>query len=104
MWHAVKHVLEHRARGAPWGRQSAAAHALERANAAISELFIPDVAAKIRPRSVQHAALTIDVEHPAFVAEVRNKEKEILRRVTSGAATVNRLQISIRRLPHRQFG
>lgn len=100
MWHAVRHILEHRARGASWGKQSAAAHALERATAAINELFVPDVAAKIRPRSVQHAALTVDVEHPAYVVEVRKKEKEILRRVTSGAAPVNRLQISVRRFTH----
>ncbi len=100
MWHAVRHVLEHRARGASWGKQSAAARALELANAALNELFAPDVAAKMRPRSVENAALIIDVEHPAFVAEVRQKEKEILRRVTSGAAPINRLYVSVRRFTH----
>lgn len=103
MWHTIRHVLEYRAKGATWGKQSAAARALEMARTAIEELFAPDIAKKMRPRSIENAALIIDVDHPAFVAEVRQKEKEILRRVTSGAAPINRVRVSVRRITAPQW-
>lgn len=97
MWLPLRRALLERAREASWGRQSAAALALERSNEVLREVMPAELVAHLKPKKVDHGALTVEVDHPAFVHEVRRFEKEIIRKITSDALPINRVQIFVRR-------
>jgi predicted nucleic acid-binding Zn ribbon protein len=61
------------------------------------ELVGPEVAAHVRPRSLRHGVLTVEVDQPAWAVQLRYLAPEVLARVEAAAGPegVSELQIRV---------